>query len=235
MVSRQLFIPILILIMFNTSFVFAQNINQYDAQNKRHGIWKKKFENTSVLRYEGAFFHGKEIGVFKFYSNINNQAVLKATKEFNDANNLAYVKFYESNDKLISEGEMDGDKFIGFWKYYHSQSNTLLTTENYNNNSQLHGERLVYYPNGNIAEKQHYNHGVLEGTALLYSETQVVLKTYNYKNGQLHGHSKFYNPQGELITEGTYKDDKKVGVWKFYEKGKLVNQQNLSKPSQKKQ
>lgn len=44
MVSRQLFIPILILIMFNTSFVFAQNINQYDAQNKRHGIWKKNLK-----------------------------------------------------------------------------------------------------------------------------------------------------------------------------------------------
>lgn len=234
MTTRKLYITILILFVFKTVFVFAQDINQYDAQNKRHGIWKKKFKNTSVLRYEGAFLHGKEIGVFKFYHNINNQAILKATKEFNNATNIAYVKFYESNGKLISEGKMDGEKFVGSWKYYNSQSNTLLTTENYNDNGQLHGERLVYYPNGNLAEKQVYSNGTLEGISTLYSETQIILKTYSYKNGQLHGLSKFYNTKGELITEGTYKEDKKVGIWKFYENGKLVNQTNFSKPQQTK-
>ena len=51
----------------------AQDVNQLDADGKRHGIWKKNFENTKILRYQGEFFHGKEIGVFTFYlSNRNN-------------------------------------------------------------------------------------------------------------------------------------------------------------------
>ena len=66
------------ILFFITSFGYSQSVNQFDADGKRHGIWKKNFDKTNVLRYEGEFFHGKEIGVFKFYKNINKKAVLTA-------------------------------------------------------------------------------------------------------------------------------------------------------------
>ena len=216
------------LFFFITVSVFPQEVNQFDTDGKRHGIWKKNFEDSKVLRYEGAFFHGKEIGLFKFYKNIKNNPVLTATKEFNEHDYIAYVKFLASNGKVISEGEMDGKIYIGTWKYYQKNSDELLTLENYTNKGQLIGERFVYYPNGQIAEKQNYNDGKLNGSSTWYSERAVILKEYNYVNGELDGLSKFYSPGGELITEGFYKNGKKHGIWKFYEDGKLTEEKDFT-------
>lgn len=206
----------------------AQNINQFDDNGKRHGVWKKYFNNTKILRYEGTFNNGKEIGLFKFYKKINNKAVLTATKEFNATNNVALVKFLTANGKIISEGQMLGKAYTGTWKYYQKRSNELLTLEHYNDMGQLNGERLVYYKNGQIAEKQNYKEGQLHGASFWYSENNVVIKVFIYVDGELHGLSKFYNPLGELITEGVYKNGKKHGIWKYYEDQKLVKEKDFS-------
>ena len=52
---------IILLVHFFVVAAFAQSINQFDTDGKRHGIWKKNFENTQQLRYEGEFIHGKEM------------------------------------------------------------------------------------------------------------------------------------------------------------------------------
>lgn len=210
------------------SILLAQNINQFDEAGKRHGMWEKNFKGTNILRYQGQFTHGKEVGVFKFYKNIRNKAVLSAIKTFSEQDNTAKVEFLASNGKLISEGVMNGKIYIGAWKYYHKNSKALLALEHYNDTGDLHGERFVYYPNEQIAEKQNYAHGKLEGMALWYSEKNVVLKEMIYENGELHGPAKFYNAKGELVSEGPYKRDKKDGVWKYYENGELIKEKDFT-------
>ncbi|TWO32501.1 toxin-antitoxin system YwqK family antitoxin [Seonamhaeicola sediminis] len=197
----------------------AQTINQFDANGKRHGIWKKNFEGTKVLRYQGQFHHGKEVGIFKFYKNIKGKAVLTASKVFNENDNTAKVTFFSSKGKIISEGKMNGKKFIGKWEYYHDDSDKLMTVEHYDVNGNLHGKRFVFYDNGQIAESSNYQFGKLEGEAKWYSLKNVILKHFIYENGELHGVSKYYSPKGELIAEGRYKHGKKHGIWKYYENG----------------
>ncbi|TXG38937.1 toxin-antitoxin system YwqK family antitoxin [Seonamhaeicola maritimus] len=221
----------LILFLFNTIFVAAQTVNQFDDNGKRHGIWKKNFEGTKVLRYEGQFNHGKEIGTFKFYKNIRGKAVLTASKAFNELDNKADVKFFSSKGKLISEGPMDGKKYIGEWKYYHNNSDKIMTLEFYNDKGNLHGEKYVYYSNGRMAEKQNYVDGKLEGEAIWYSIKNVVLKHFIYVNDELHGVSKYYNSKGELVAEGRYKLGKKHGIWKYYENGKLIEEKDFTPKS----
>lgn len=211
-----------------SSIIFAQEVNQFDSNGKRDGVWKKNFENTKVLRYEGAFKNGKEIGLFKFYKNINKKAVLTATKQFNENDNIAQVKFYTSRGKVISEGQMDGKTYVGTWKYYQKNTDQLLTLEHFDASGKLEGERLVYYKNGQTAEKQNYKNGKLDGLALWYSERNIVLKEFLYENGELHGISKFYNPKGELIVEGKYNRGKKDGVWKYYENGTLKEEKDYT-------
>jgi antitoxin component YwqK of YwqJK toxin-antitoxin module len=96
---KHIFTYFLLLLVFTVS---SQNINQFDGNGNRHGIWKKNFDNTNVLRFEGQFNHGKEVGLFKFYLNVNNTAVLSATREFLENDTKAHVKFYASNGKIIS-------------------------------------------------------------------------------------------------------------------------------------
>ncbi len=218
----------LIIFFFAGVVTSAQDINQFDAQGERHGIWKKTFDGTNILRYEGTFLHGKEVGLFKFYKNINKKAVLTATKKFNEQDNKSKVTFFTSKGKVISEGQLDGKKYIGVWKYYQQRSNELLTLEHYDDLGRLNGERIVYYENGQIAEKQNYVAGKLDGVSFWYSLKNVVLKEFVYVNGELHGPSRYYNPKGELITEGAYKRGKKHGVWKYYENGVLVDEKDFT-------
>lgn len=217
-----------ILFLLIITLVSAQDINQLDADGKYHGIWKKNFEGTNIPRYEGEFLHGKEIGTFKFYKNIKEKAVLTATKVFNKNDSKSYVKFFASTGKVISEGQMDGKKYIGDWKYYQKTNDKLLTLEHYNDLGNLHGERTVYYPNGQLAEKQNYNNGNLDGISTVYSDKNVLLSELVYVNGELHGYSKYYSPKSELVAEGLYKNDKKVGVWKYYEDGKLTEEKDFN-------
>jgi antitoxin component YwqK of YwqJK toxin-antitoxin module len=217
-----------IFFFFSTLISSAQSINQFDNAGKRHGIWKKNFENTNIIRYQGEFLHGKEIGEFKFYKNISSKAVLTATKVFNKENNLAKVTFLASNGKVISEGQMDGKTYIGNWKYYQKNNTNLLINETFDNSGALIGERLVYYKNGNVAERQNYVSGKLEGESFWYSENKVVLKSYVYNNGEIHGPVKIFNGKGELLIEGQYKRDKKDGVWTYYENGTLKEEKDFT-------
>ncbi len=222
---------ILFVLLFMANMVFSQDINQFDANGKRHGIWKKTFEGTKAVRYEGQFNHGKEVGLFKFYKYVSKKSVLSATKQFNQTNNIADVKFLTSKGKMISEGQMDGKKYIGDWKYYHKNFKQLLRTEQYDNNGVQQGELLVYFENGIVAERSNYKDGKLEGKSVWYNERGVALKEFVYENDELDGHSKYFSNKGELLIEGVYRKGKKHGVWKYYENGKLVKEKDFTRRS----
>ena len=222
---------VLILLCLVTASMFAQGINQFDANGKRHGIWRKNFYNTNQPRYEGQFKHGKEIGVFKFYKLVDKKSVLSATKEFNEHDSTAQVKFFASTGKLISEGKMNGKAFIGKWTYYHHKTNAVMSTENYNDRGELDGEKLVYYENGQLAEKSNYVDGKQEGLSTIYAENGVILKEFLYENDELNGVSKYYNNKGQLVAEGAYKKGQKHGIWNYYTDGKLTKKKDFTPKS----
>lgn len=219
--------------LFISLVAFAQDINQFDSNGKRHGVWKKNFEGTKQIRYQGTFEHGKEVGEFKFYKLVKKKSVLTATKVFNPNDNSAQVTFFASNGKVISEGKMVGKLYVGKWIYYHNKSDQIMTLENYNSKGELEGEKLVYYKDGVVAERVNYLAGKQHGKSYWYSVKGVVLKEFNYDKGELHGIAKYYHPKGDLIAEGSYKQGKKVGIWKYYEDGKLMEETNFSAPKKK--
>ncbi len=221
-------ITFIIFLTFLLGNVNAQEINQLDANGKRHGVWKKNFDGTNQLRYEGQFDHGKEVGLFKFYKLIKKKSVLTATKSFDENTNIADVTFFASNGKEISKGKMNGKVYIGEWQYFHNKNGGLMTKEFYNDNGQLHGEKLVFYDNGKIAEQINYVNGKKEGVSTWLSLKGVKLKEFMYENDQLHGVSKYYSGNGDLLVEGRYKRDKKTGVWKYYKNGKLVDEKDFT-------
>ena len=214
-----------------TILSFSQTINQFDQQGERHGIWKKKYDSTEVARYEGEFYHGKEIGVFKYYKNVEGKAVLAATKQFNKDNDLTEVAFFYSTGKLISKGQMKGKLYIGTWIYYQNKTKHVLSKDQYNNEGKLHGERLVYYENGELAQKEVYNNGKLQGPSRWYAENGTVIKEYAYEEGELNGPAKYYDQNGTMVLEGQYQRDRKHGIWKYYEAGKLVKEKDFTRRS----
>ena len=219
---------ILFILLISVSIIYAQNINLFDADQKRHGIWKKTFEGTDQMRYQGEFSHGKEIGFFIFYKLIKKRSVLAATKQFNEKDNIADVKFLSSRGKVISEGKMNVKLYVGKWIYYHNNSEKIMIIENYNDKGVLHGKRFVYYKNGKLTEEAIYIEGSIEGVSKWYSKKGVVIKAFIYENNELHGIAKYYGEDGVMLVQGLYKRGKKTGVWKYYNNGKLVKQKDFT-------
>ena len=233
LLQKIILTPICLLILLIGS---AQNsINQFDSNGKRHGIWTKNYHNTDQVRYMGVFDHGKEIDTFKYFKLSNGKSVLSATKVFNRNDSLADVKFYASNQNLISEGKMKGKKFIGKWLYYHKNTSNKMIEEYFNNEGELEGERKVYYKNGEVAEHALYENGKLEGEAKWYAANGKLIKVANFLDGEFHGKYVTYNLEGEITSEGTYDKDRKVGIWMYNEEGKKPKTIDYSAKTKNKQ
>jgi len=225
----KIYFLIILSIFFSISTTKAQSVtNQFDANGKRHGIWKKNFDDSKQLRYEGEFNHGKEIGVFKFYC-LECKSQPEIIKTFNNQDNIAEVQFFSKKGKLLSQGKMDGKNRIGEWIYYHSKSNGIMTKENYVN-GKLDGLKTTYFPNNQLAEELMYVNEIKEGINNYYSPTGVLLKKLLYKNNELHGPATYYEGSGNIILEGNYKEGKKHGIWKTYKNRKLVKEETFPKP-----
>ena len=222
---------LILLIALVSSITFAQEINQKDVNGFRHGEWRKNFEGTKVLRYEGQFNHGEEIGTFKFYKNIDGQSVLTATRTFSPNSDLAEVKFYSSTKNLISEGKMRGKTYVGKWIYYHNKSKVVMTEEFYDHKGKLEGLKKTYYLSGQLAQQENYSSGILVGESKWFSESGKVIRVFNYQNGELHGPAKIYDVKGNIEMEGVYQNDRRHGIWKFYKNGKFDKEKDFTRRS----
>ena len=219
-------ILLVLLLVFSTSF--GQNINQYDEKGKRHGKWTKFFEGTKKVRYEGQFEHGKEVGTFKFYHKDAKGKHPTLIKEFVLNSDVANLKYYTSNGKLIQEGKMNGKIRIGEWKFYDKKANIVTEIEHYKN-GKLEGQKLSYYINGKILQKEFYKAGVLDGKHQVFAENGQMLKDLNYRNGKLNGPFCHYDANGKLKLQGKYYNSRPVGEWKYYEDGEIIKTKDYTK------
>ncbi|HEX8562242.1 MAG TPA: toxin-antitoxin system YwqK family antitoxin [Flavobacterium sp.] len=210
-----------LLLNFNS---FAQApVNQLDDKGNKHGLWKGTYTESGRPRYEGTFEHGKETGTFKYFDDTKAGTVI-ATREFNLTDHSAYTIFYNQKGKKVSEGRVLNKKYEGEWKYYHENSDVVMTREFYKD-GKLDGVRSVYFPDGKIAEETHYKNGLKHGPYKNYTTTGVALEEVTYVNGEIDGVGIYRDPNGAIASKGPYVNGLKKGVWEFYENGKLVRKE----------
>lgn len=207
--------------MFLITNMFAQNINQFDDNGKRHGKWEKKYEGTDKFRYQGQFNHGKEVGVFKFYHKAAVGSHPSCIKEFKIDSDTVDVKYYSSKGIFLSEGKTKGKLRIGKWKSYERNSGVLVEVENYLNGN-LNGVKTSYYNDGKILQTQEYKNDELHGKKIMYAPNGKVSSEYGFVNGKSHGYFVEYDKNGDKEKTGKYNMNKPRGVWKYYTNGKLT-------------
>ena len=216
-------------LLYSVTF-FAQNdINKFDENGKKIGLWKGVFEDTKRPRYEGTFDHGKEIGLFKFFDNTKASNLI-ATREFNSTDNSAFTIFYDANKNKISEGKVLNKLYEGLWIYYHKSSKLIMTSENYKN-GKLDGTKTIYFKSGKVAEISNYKNGVLDGIYIKNDESGVALEESFYVNGELNGITIYRAPDGLVVAKGKFRKGLKVGIWQFFENGKLESEDNYDQPN----
>ena len=221
----------LVIIVFFTTSLFAQTINQLDANGKKQGVWKGTYEQSKRPRYEGTFEHGKEVGMFKFFDD-TSVGTLIATREFNPKDNSCYSIFYNQKGNKVSEGKLVNKLYVGEWKYYHEDSPLVMTSENYSN-GKLNGLRKVTYPSGKIAEEAYYKNGKKDGSYKKYTESGIVLEESLYKNGEFEGLAIFRSPDNVVVAKGIFVKGKKEGIWEFNTNGKITKENMTTKKVRK--
>ena len=197
------------------------DVNQFDEQGERHGVWRKYYNNNRI-RYTGTFEHGREVGVFKFYSasNSDNPVIIK---KYSPGSDLAEVSFYTPSGVLESEGKMRGKEREGKWLFYHEDGKSIMSEENYVN-GKLDGPYNTFYPSGEPTEITSYKNGLLDGNYKKYSIKGFLYQDFNYSKGKLNGMAVYYSRKsGDLIKKGPFKDDLRVGTWENYVDGELVS------------
>ncbi|WP_299052996.1 toxin-antitoxin system YwqK family antitoxin [uncultured Polaribacter sp.] len=204
----------------------AQNINRYDKNKQRTGVWKKYHPNKRI-RYTGQFKEGKEIGVFKFYDITSSEHPV-AIKTFFDNSDSLFVQFFTLKGQIKTEGILNKRSRVGNWKYFYPDG-TLMSEENYNENGKLHGNHLVYYPDGKITSFSTYENGLLEDIASKFSSDGVLIEEITYHKGVPHGLAKYFELNGNLKESGNYNNGKRVGKWNFYLDGEEASDTEVLK------
>ncbi len=219
---------ITVFIILFVSVLSAQEINQFDAQHKRHGKWQKKYEGTNQIRYQGQFEHGKEVGVFKFYHKQPKGKHASCIKEFTKNSDVAKVKYYSTYGLLLEEGQMKGKKRIGKWIGYDRKTKLKITEENYVN-GKLEGEVKSFYTDGKLLKTETYKAGKKSGAVTMYAPNGKVVSKSSFLNDRKDGSFIKYDKKGKKKLEGKYKMGKPQGIWKYYKNGKLIRTKDYTK------
>lgn len=230
-ITKFLFLIVITAFCFSTTLFSQSDFNKLDENGNKNGVWKGIYEESKRPRYEGAFEHGKEIGLFSYFDDTKSRTII-ATREFNSKDNSAYTIFYDQNKNKVSEGKVINKLHEGAWTYYHKASAIIMTLENYKN-GKLEGLKTINFPSGNVAEFTNYKNGIREGIYKKIAENGVILEESTYLNGELNGTSTFKAPDGLVVAKGMFKQGKKVGIWLFYENGKIVSKDNFDTPRKK--
>ncbi len=226
------------LIIFFVAGIYSINaqtsINQMDDNGKRNGVWKKYYSNERV-RYVGQFEHGKEVGVFKYFSASNSENPI-IIKKYHTNDDLADVQFFTPSGVVESEGMMRGKKREGKWLFYHANGKSIMSEENYKD-GKLDGSYKTFYANGEPTEITGYKNGLQHANYKKYSIKGFLYQDFNYANGKLNGMAIYYSRKtGDMIKKGPYKDDLRVGTWENYVDGELVStEQPAIKPKREKE
>lgn len=204
-----------------------EQINQFDAQGARHGLWKKYYQGTQQLRYTGQFKHGVEVGVFKYYcDSCGDQAVV--IRDFDSIPGACAIQYYTDSGQLVAQGRMQDQKRTGLWTTYHKGGQSIMAEEPYKDDL-LDGIKKTYYPDGTLAESCPFVRGKRQGLCSYYGPGGQLIKTFTYDKDQLHGPVEFFDLTGALERSGLYHRDKKSGIWKTYANGVVIKEENFNK------
>lgn len=208
--TRFFFLGTLIILVTSLSLSAQQeNLNQYDAQGKKHGTWIKKYPNGNI-QYKATFEHGKPVDTMKRYHENGN---LKAIMKFK-SNNHVFVELYDKKGEKKAQGNYQNRRKDSTWTLY-SLEGDVISKENYDQ-GELHGKTMKFYPDGDTSQVTHWQHGKRDGTFKQFFEDGTLKLIAYYTEGKLDGPMTIFYPDGYKKTEGIYKHNLRDGKWIYY-------------------
>ncbi|MBN2637580.1 MAG: hypothetical protein JXR65_00670 [Bacteroidales bacterium] len=189
--------------------VFAQNINQTDAQGRKQGKWVKEYTNGAV-RYKGQFKNNMPYGTFTYYFPTGS---VKAVSVYSNNGNSVYTKTFRLSGKKLAEGKFVDRKKDSTWTYYDNLTGNPVLRESYIQGLK-NGKSTIFFPDsGKPSEIQHYKKGVKTGLWIKYFPNGTMLSEGTYVNDTLEGPFKINFPNGITELKGSYNKGLQEGLW----------------------
>jgi antitoxin component YwqK of YwqJK toxin-antitoxin module len=186
-----------------------EEINRYDMEGEKQGVWKDFYKNGNVKK-ENIFFHGKKNGYERKY---NEKGKVEELQNYNKGkiNNTDL-----SLELDLSKVKLDSDKYM-MGKVDNQSKKGLFKV--YNNQDSLIGVR--FYQNDTLTSKGKYNNFNKKiGKWIYYWENQQIKKEGLFEINNKKGEWKYYFKNGYLQQKGVYVKNKPNGLWEWwYENG----------------
>ena len=218
---------IILCISLHITAQISPNINQYNKQGKKHGIWKGYHENTQTKRYEGEFNHGTPVGRFTYYAIEGH--VSGEVDFINDS--ISSAQMFHDNGSIMAEGKFLNQTKSGKW-YIYSRSGYLLNVLHYLNGA-LEGTQYSYYPKFDdyekvkVMEQYECTGGLKNGVWKEFHKLGTVKAEGNYLEGNKEGVFTYYFANGSIEMKGAFKKDLREGEWFFYN-GETANMDKVT-------
>ena len=203
----------------NNEIIVQENINRYNNEGKKHGIWKNFFKND-IVEVEENFENGGLNGYVKIYSEEGK--LLSAVKYKNNEIDLEEKDFnfdieikeeYDDNNNLTFQGSFKGDVPIGVHRYFNDKKK-IIKSQTYNIKGKIISEGVVLIS------------GIESGDWIYYYELEKKKAVGKYVNGKKTGVWLYYYQNGRIQQKGSYSNEKLTGSWKwYYDTGELLKEE----------
>lgn len=214
MVKRfSIFISMIFIVFFGS--LNAQQTNITDVNGMKQGPWKKYYESTKSLFYEGQFKDDKPVGTFNHY--YNSGKLRSVTKYQGD---IARAEVFTQKGKLLAKGKFIDQKKDSIWVYYGDFGMVSQKETFYKGNKT--GLEETYYPNGQVASQIEYINDIENGNFVMYYSNGNIENEGEYLNGQYNGEYTYYYDNGKKMYEGVYEIGRKNKLWVYYHSDGLI-------------
>lgn len=197
-----------------------QNINRFDQQGQKSGLWVT-FHKNGNIESEGPYLNDLKNGYWKFYRF--NGDLLRVEKWVNGelqegAAEVAKVELKKEinpkTGKLSFKGAFQNGKPTGVHRRYNDEGE-VISAEIYDQGIKLfegivdeegrkQGPWKVFYRDGNLRAEGAYQDNLKVGTWKYYYRDGKLEQTGNYIAGKPNGTWNWYFPTGDLLREEEY-------------------------------
>ena len=211
-----------ILLLF-LPFLSVSQVNQKDAKGQKQGVWNKKYTGSNTFIYIGQFKDDKAIGEFTYYYESGK---IKSLIKHIPNSNLSFAVFYSENEAVLSEGFYKNQLKDSTWLNFTSSG--ALSSKDCFLQNQLHGEKIIYYIEGQIENGvliplsiSNYKKDLQDGLYTEFFSTGKIKKKGIFQNGLKDGEWLEYHPNGQIAQKTKFKKDN-LHTWVYsYDKNGL--------------
>ena len=136
----------------------------------------------------------------------------------NNGRDRRITRYQDVAGKLVqAEEQFKNNRPAGTWRDYFPDGKAVRKTETYGPSGRLVGDRIAYFENGQVQNRQPYLNGFLGGVGQEYFPSGKLRKETTYVRSQLQGPFRELREDGTAAVSGQYRNSRQSSVWTYYQ------------------